>query len=728
MTLGELVDQVRIYHPEADANLIARAYDFSERMHQGQKRLSGEPYFVHPVEVAKIITTMKLDVPSVVTGLLHDTVEDTLTTLKQIEKEFGPEIGGLVDGVTKISQINFTTREERQAENFRKMIIAMAHDIRVILIKLADRAHNMRTLSYLPEAKQREIAEETLEIYAPLAHRLGIYWLKSELEDNALRYLHPEVYAQLKQDVAKKKAEREHYIAEVLAILREKLAEAGISAEVYGRPKHFFSIYQKMQSQNLLFSQIYDLVAFRILVDSVRECYEALGIVHSHWKPVPGRFKDYIALPKANMYQSLHTTVIGPYGERIEVQIRTHEMHRIAEEGIAAHWTYKEDGRGLEDAQRFAWLRQLVEWQQQLKDPQEFLHTVKEDLFTEEVYVFTPKGALYNFPQGASVIDFAYRIHSEVGNHCTGARANGRLVPLRYQLQNGDTIEIITTPQQTPSKDWLKIVKTSKAQARIRQWIKSQQRERSVALGRELLERELVRYHLDLTTLRKQNKIETALKALSLKDEETLLAAIGYGQFTVGNIISHFVPPPDEPHLGQAADAAELEKIRQKTQREDKSGVRVGGIDNVLIRFGRCCNPLPGERILGVITRGKGVTVHTTECPRLLDSDPQRHVPVSWDNGAEHLRPINVEVLCEDRPGLLAAMSKAISAAGINITSADVRTLSDKRALNVFEVMVASAEDLQRVMRNLGRVRGVVKVTRVNNSSRRGASSLAGDL
>ncbi len=428
------------------------------------------------------------------------------------------------------------------------------------------------------------------------------------------------------------------------------------------------------------------------------------------------------------MYQSLHTTVIGPYGERIEVQIRTHEMHRIAEEGIAAHWTYKEDGRGLEDAQRFAWLRQLVEWQQQLKDPQEFLHTVKEDLFTEEVYVFTPKGALYNFPQGASVIDFAYRIHSEVGNHCTGARANGRLVPLRYQLQNGDTIEIITTPQQTPSKDWLKIVKTSKAQARIRQWIKSQQRERSVALGRELLERELVRYHLDLTTLRKQNKIETALKALSLKDEETLLAAIGYGQFTVGNIISHFVPPPDEPHLGQAADAAELEKIRQKTQREDKSGVRVGGIDNVLIRFGRCCNPLPGERILGVITRGKGVTVHTTECPRLLDSDPQRHVPVSWDNGAEHLRPINVEVLCEDRPGLLAAMSKAISAAGINITSADVRTLSDKRALNVFEVMVASAEDLQRVMRNLGRVRGVVKVTRVNNSSRRGASSLAGDL
>ncbi|MBI3300847.1 MAG: bifunctional (p)ppGpp synthetase/guanosine-3',5'-bis(diphosphate) 3'-pyrophosphohydrolase [Deltaproteobacteria bacterium] len=713
MTLGELIDKVHSYHPEANTDAIARAYDFSARMHQGQKRRSGEPYFVHPVEVAKIITDMKLDVPSVVTGLLHDTVEDTLTSLEQVEKGFGPEIATLVDGVTKISQINFTTREERQAENFRKMIIAMARDIRVILIKLADRAHNMRTLSYLSEVKQREIAAETLEIYAPLAHRLGIYWLKSELEDNALRALHPEVYAQLKQAVAKKKGERERYIAEVIGILQQKLAEAGITAAVHGRPKHFHSIYQKMQLQNLLFDQIYDLVAFRILVDSVRECYEALGIVHSHWKPVPGRFKDYIALPKANMYQSLHTTVIGPYGERIEVQIRTHDMHRVAEEGIAAHWTYKEGRRGLEEAQRFAWLRQLVEWQQQLKDPQEFLHTIKEDLFTEEVYVFTPKGDLYSFPKGASVIDFAYRIHTEVGNHCTGARANGRLVPLRYQLQNGDTIEIITTAQQTPSKDWLKIVNTSKAKARIRQWIKAQQRERSVALGRELLERELSRYHLDLATLRKQGKLEPILTTLSFKDEETLLAALGYGQLTVGNVLSHFVPQP-EATQGQAADAIELEKIRQKPVGEARGGVRVGGVGDVLVRFGRCCNPLPGEPIRGVITRGKGVTVHTGDCQRLLESDPQRHVAVSWDNGAEYVRPIKIEVLCEDRPGLLAAMSKAISATGLNITSADVRTLPDKRARDIFEVMVGSAEDLERVMRNLGRVRGVVKVARVN--------------
>jgi GTP pyrophosphokinase len=713
-TLDTLVEKVRTYYPEAQTDLIERAYHFSERMHQGQTRRSGEPYFVHPVEVAKLISDMKLDVPSIATGLLHDTVEDTLTSLDQVEKEFGTEIAALVDGVTKISKINFKTREERQAENFRKMIIAMARDIRVILVKLADRMHNMRTLSYLSEDKQHEIAEETLEIYAPLAHRLGIYWIKSDLEDHALRALYPEIYGQLKQDVAKKKTERERYIAEVIRILQQKLQEAHITAEVYGRPKHFYSIYQKMQKQNLLFDQIYDLVAFRIIVDSVRECYEALGVVHSHWKPVPGRFKDYIALPKANLYQSLHTTVIGPHGERIEVQIRTHEMHRVAEEGIAAHWTYKEGRKGLEEAQRFTWLRQLMEWQQQLKDPQEFLHTVKEDLFSEEVYAFTPKGDLYSFPQGATVIDFAYRIHSEVGNHCSGARANGRLVPLRYQLQNGDTIEIITSTQQTPGKDWLKIVNTSKAKARIRQWIKFQQRERSVALGRELLERECSRQHLDLASLRKQGKLDAALATLGFKDEETLFAALGYGQTTVGGIISQFVPPPDQPQK-QNADALELEKIKQKPLSESSSAVRVGGIGDVLVRFGRCCNPLPGEPIRGVITRGKGVTVHTQECHRLLESDPQRHIDVGWENGSDYLRPIKIEVLCEDRPGLLAAMSKAISESGLNISSADVRTLPDRRARDIFEIMVGSAKDLDRVMRNLNKVRGVVKVTRVNS-------------
>jgi GTP pyrophosphokinase len=592
------------------------------------------------------------------------------------------------------------------------MILAMARDIRVVLVKLADRVHNMRTLSYLPEEKQREIAQETLDIYAPLAHRLGIYWLKSELEDNTLLYLYPEVYYQLKHNVAKKKAEREAYIAEVISIFKKRLEEAGLEAEVSGRPKHFYSIYQKMRSQNLLFDQIYDLVAFRIRVDSLRECYEALGVVHSHWKPVPGRFKDYIALPKANRYRSLHTTVIGPYGERIEVQIRTHEMHRIAEEGIAAHWKYKEGGGiALEEAQRFVWLRQLLEWQQQLKDPREFLQSVKEDLFTEEVYVFTPKGDLFNFPQGATVIDFAYRIHSEVGNHCTGARVNSRLVPLRYQLQNGDTVEIITTARQTPNKDWLKIVRTSKAQARIRQWVKAQQRERSVALGRELLERDLARYRLDLAGLRKQGKLEELARAFSFRDEETLLASIGYGQVTTGHLVSHLLPSQDA-NRGRPEEGG-VEKAFLRVVPEAKTGVRVGGVNDVLVHFARCCNPLPGERILGVITRGRGVTVHFMECQRLLESDPQRHITVEWDNDANHLRLVKVEVLCEDRPGLLAAMSKAISSAGVNIASANVRTLLNKRALNVFEMTVASVQDLNHVIRNLGRVRGVVKVARV---------------
>ncbi|OGQ76648.1 MAG: GTP pyrophosphokinase, partial [Deltaproteobacteria bacterium RIFCSPLOWO2_12_FULL_60_16] len=525
------MEKIQAYHPTADVGLIRQAYDFSAKVHKGQKRLSGEPYLVHPMAVAGIIADLKLDVPSVVGGLLHDTVEDTLTTLDEVKGLFGPEIAALVDGVTKLSRVNFTSHEEKQAENFRKMILAMAKDVRVILIKLADRTHNMRTLSHLPVEKQIATAQETLEIYAPLSHRLGIAWVKDELEDLALKYLHPEIYYQLKRNVAKKKAAREKYINEVISIISKKLEEEGIDADVTGRPKHFYSIYQKMESQSLLYDQIYDLVAFRILVDAARECYEALGVIHAHWKPVPGRFKDYIALPKPNMYQSLHTTVIGPYGERMEIQIRTHEMHRVAEEGIAAHWRYKEgkDFR-FNEIQRFAWLRQLIEWQQNMQDPQEFLHSIKEDLFPEAVYVFTPKGDLLNFPKGCTVIDFAYRIHSEVGHHCTGARVNGQLVPLKYLLRSGDTIEIITTHQQTPSRDWLKLVKTARAKSKIRNWIKSQQRERSVVLGRQILESDLHRYKLDYVALRREGKIDSIAKELGMKDEETLLASIGYGK------------------------------------------------------------------------------------------------------------------------------------------------------------------------------------------------------
>jgi GTP pyrophosphokinase len=711
MNLNHLIEKVRSYDPAAPIDVIARAYEFSESMHKGQRRASGEPYFTHPIEVAGIIADLKLDAASIATGLLHDTVEDTLTSLEEIERLFGAEISALVDGVTKISQMSFTSREEKQAENFRKMVLAMARDIRVILVKLADRTHNMRTLDALSPERQHDIAQETLDIYAPLAHRLGIYWMKSELEDNALRYLRPEVYYQLKRNVAKKREERERYIQEVISVLHKRLEEAGIESEVTGRPKHFYSIYQKMQSQNLLYDQIYDLVAFRVLVDSVRECYEALGVVHASWKPVAGRFKDYIALPKANMYQSLHTTVIGPYGERMEVQIRTHEMHRIAESGIAAHWRYKGGQRmAAEDAQRFTWLRQLLEWQQNLQDPQEFLHSVKEDLFSEEVFVFTPQGDLLSFPEGSSVIDFAYRIHSEVGHHCSGARVNGRLVPLRYRLHSGDTVEIITTASQTPSKDWLNLVKTSRAKQKIRNWIKYQQRTRSVAVGREILERDLGRYHLELGKLRKEGKLARVVNELSQRDEETLLASIGYGRLTSHQVLAKLLPP--EALQNRPPEEGALRKLFRRITRQDPTGVRVSGVEDMLVRFGKCCDPLPGERILGFVTRGRGVTVHAVDCPRVLESDPQRRVEVVWDGAGEVPRAVTLEVMCIDEPGLLAGITKAISSAGVNISRAQVRSVPDKKAVNTFDVVVSSVDQLNRVMRSIGKVRGVMKVAR----------------
>ena len=714
MTLTDLVERVRHYNPSAATDVIEQAYAFSAEVHKGQRRASGEPYLTHPLHVATIIADMRLDVPSVATGLLHDTVEDTLATLDQIGELFGPEIASLVDGVTKIGQISFTSREEKQAENFRKMLLAMARDIRVILVKLADRTHNMRTLGHLDPARQAEIAAETLEIYAPLAHRLGIYWIKSELEDNALRYLHPEVYYQLKRSVAKKKAERERYTKEVITILSRRLGESGLEAEVSGRPKHFFSIYQKMQAQNLHYDQIYDLIAFRILVDSVGECYEALGVVHAAWKPVPGRFKDYIAIPKPNGYQSLHTTVIGPYGERIEIQIRTREMHRIAEYGIAAHWRYKQgDGSTPDDDQRFAWLRQLLEWQQQLQDPQEFLRTVKEDLFSEEVFVFTPKGDLLNFPLGATIIDFAYRIHSEVGRHCTGARVNGRIVPLRYQLASGDTVEIITTPTQQPSKDWLKLAKTSRARARIRTYVKGQQSQRSIAVGREILERDLGRHHFDLATLRRDGTLDRVLRELGINGEDALLAEVGYGKVTSQQVLVKIVPELELERRREQREGT-LARLMRLVSRPPKGAVRVSGLDGeVLVRFAKCCQPLPGERIAGFITRGRGVTVHAGDCPKVLETDPQRLVDVVWQEAKGVPRAVRIEVTCVDAPGLLAAMSKAISSTGVNIARAQVHPAGDHKSQNTFELMVGSLEELNAVMKNLGRVRGVLRVTRV---------------
>jgi guanosine-3',5'-bis(diphosphate) 3'-pyrophosphohydrolase len=707
----DLIGKVRAYHPGADEALIRRAYEFSKTVHRDQRRQSGEPYFVHPVGVANIIAELRLDVASIVAALLHDTVEDTLTTLDQIEAEFGGEVAELVDGVTKISQVSFTSRAEKQAENFRKMILSMAHDIRVILIKLADRTDNMRTLNHLSPERQREIAQETVDIYAPLAHRLGIYSLKNELEDNALRFLRPEVYYQLKRNVAKKKTERERYIHEFIRLVEAKLAEVPIVASVSGRPKHFYSIYEKMQRENLLYDQLHDVIAFRIIVDTVTDCYAALGVVHANWKPVPGRFKDYIALPKNNRYQSLHTTVIGLHGERVEVQIRTQEMHRVAELGIAAHWKYKGGGPvNAADAERFAWLRQLLEWQQNVSDPQEFLGSVKDDLLSEEVFVFTPKGDVLNFPEGATVIDFAYRIHSEVGHHCAGARVSGRLVPLRYGLRNGDTVEIVTAANQTPSKDWLASVKTPRAKAKIRAWLRYQQRSRSLALGRELLERELRRHRLDLKKLEKDGRLAEVAAALSVKDVETLMASVGYGKITPRQVLGRLLPAEELAEREEREEGAIRRLFRRMSGQG--TGVRVSGVGDVLVRFGKCCEPLPGERILGFITRGRGVTVHTVECPRVLESDPQRRVDVQWENGASASRPVSLEVVCVDQPGMLAAITKSISNSGVNISRAQVQSTPDKQAVNSFEVMVGTADQLNRVIRAIGKLRGVVRVSR----------------
>ena len=598
-----------------------KAYQFSSDAHDGQKRQSGEPYLIHPVAVASVLADLKLDVPSIVGGLLHDAVEDTLTTLTEIEKGFGGEIAALVDGVTKLSRVDFTSHEEKQAENFRKMIMAMVKDIRVVLIKLADRTHNMRTLQYLAPEKQRRIAQETLDIYAPIAHRLGIYRIKSELEDLALKHLRPEIYEQLKRNVARKKKNRENYTSNFISHLSKALAEEGIDAEVSGRPKHFYSIFRKMENQSLDFDQVYDLVAFRIVVDTVRECYESMGVVHAKWRPVPGRFKDYIALAKSNMYQSLHTTVIGPNAQRIEIQIRTHEMHQVAEEGIASHWRYKE-GRDLPgtDEDRFAWFRQLLEWQQNLSDTQEFLHSIKEGLFPDEVYVFTPNGDLRSFPKGATVVDFAYRIHSDIGQRCSGARVNGRLVPFKYILRSGDTVEIITTQEQTPSRDWLKVAKTPLAKSRIRAWMASEQRERSVALGRKILEGDFARHHLDYQSLQAQGTIAALGKELGVKDEAGLLASVGYGKVMPRQVLAKLLPPERLEDEKRRIEGG-LERLFRLVGSRDR-GVRVKGFEDVLVRFARCCHPLPGEAIAGIITRGRGVTVHRAGCPTGLEADP----------------------------------------------------------------------------------------------------------
>ncbi|MFI5315956.1 MAG: RelA/SpoT family protein [Myxococcota bacterium] len=708
--INEIVEQVQANAPDADISLLERAYVYSAKVHQGQMRLSGEPYLTHPLAVAEILAAMRLDHVTVAAGLLHDTVEDTFATDADIRNQFGEEVGELVAGLTKLSKIEFQSREEAQAENFRKMLIAMSKDIRIILIKLADRLHNIRTLEYMNEDSRRRVARETLDIYAPLAHRLGIYWMKEELEDRAFRVLHPDVYAQIEERIAGTKKERERYIVDVRTRLQTELNARGLHCEVTGRLKEAYSLYKKMQQQNVSIDQIYDLIAFRVIVDgTTTTCYETLGIVHGLWKPVQGRFKDYIAMPKPNGYQSIHTTVIGPFGERMEVQIRTQEMHRVAELGIAAHWKYKGDGSTrANDEQKFAWLRQLLEWQQQLKDPNEFLETVRVDLFSDEVYVFTPKGDVQALPAGATPIDFAYAVHSEVGTHCAGAKINGQLVPLRHTLANGDTIEIVTSPHQRPRQEWLDFVVTGRARSRIRHFLKLEQVERARDLGRDLLHRELHKRGLSFDKLSKSGELKNAAKELAVRDLDGLLQALAYGKLDARAVARKIAGVgEDEPEPKPSLLRRVLSVGRSTGQ------VRVSGMENVLVRFAKCCAPVPGDSVEGFITRGRGVTVHASDCPKIFHLDPERRVPVTWDDAPGELVRVKVRVVSEDRQGLLAAVTNKISAEGVNIDSAQIHTSDDKRAIQVFELSVKNRKHLEGVLRQIAKIRGVVTVERV---------------
>jgi GTP pyrophosphokinase len=693
-------------------NLVEKAYVYSAKVHQGQVRLSGEPYLSHPLEVAFTLARMRMDVISVVSGLLHDTLEDTDAELPDIERLFGQETANIVNGVTKISKIQFTNHEERQAENIRKMILAMATDIRVIMVKLADRLHNMQTLGFQPPEKQRSIARETLDIYAPLAGRLGIYWVKFILEDLCLYYLEPEIYEKIKTETAQRRGAREKYIRDVKVLLDEKFNESGIEATIKGRQKHIYSIYSKMKDQNLTVNQVYDILALRVIVDTVKQCYEILGLIHAMWKPIPGKFKDYISLPKANMYQSLHTTVVGPLGQRMEVQIRTWQMDKIAEEGIAAHWKYKEGQVASKtDESQFSWLRRLLEWQKDLHDPKEFLDTVRMDLFQNEVYVFTPKGEVKEFPKGATPVDFAYSIHTEVGNRCTGARVKGKLVPLRYQLQNGDIVEIITSNKQHPSKDWLDFVKTPRARTKIRHWVKEQERDESIELGKDILERALAKFNIRFPNILKSEQMLSVSKDLSLHSVEDLFANVGYGKLSANQIVGRLKPKEGVEEEGPLGIVNKV--VSRMRRKKSPHGIKVTGLDDILVRFANCCHPLPGEHVIGYITHGRGVTIHKQDCRHITDADSDRLVEIMWDPSEEDVHLSRLKVTTEDKKGILADIIAIIAQKNANIVQADVKTTTDKKGICLFSMEVGDYKQLQDIIGAIKKLKNVLFVERI---------------
>ena len=711
--ISDILDMLQENNPAADLDIVQRAYIYSARVHEGQVRLSGEPYLSHPLEVAGILASMKLDGVCVAAGLLHDVLEDTGATEAELEEIFGEEVTAIVRGLTKISKLPFDSAKARQAESIRKMILAMADDIRVILIKLVDRLHNMRTLTYHKDYKQKRIAQETLDIYAPIASRLGIYWIKSELEEIGFQTLYSDEYEKIARRINKDNIEREEYIETVRDYIREKLEKNGLQCDVSGRHKQFYSIYQKMRKQDLPFDEIYDIIAFRIIVDTVSQCYEALGIIHSLWRPIAKKFKDYIALPKPNMYQSLHTSVFGPFGERVEIQIRTHEMDTVATSGIAAHWSYKEDkGRPGKDGQAYAWIQNLVDSQNDEDTPGEFLENVRLDLFSDEVHVFTPSGEIRSLISGATPVDFAYLIHTEVGHQCVGAKANGRMVQLSYVLQTGDIVEILTSSRSRPSRDWLNFVKTAKARSRIRRWIKAEERERSIQLGREMCEKMFRKYNLNFNEMVNSGRLKEVAGQFGFNTVDDLVEHVGYGKITPRQVVQKLLPR--DAHMGEESTSFLNRLMGRMKKKKPTDGVVVHGIDDVLVKFARCCQPVPGDPIAGYITRGSGVTVHRKSCVNLLKVSPERRIDVEWAADIPSQYPVKIGIRSYDKLGLLAEITTLISKHGANILSANTETGDDKQVQSAFLMTVNGTDQLEQIIRDIKKLKPVFEVKRMN--------------
>jgi guanosine-3',5'-bis(diphosphate) 3'-pyrophosphohydrolase len=729
ISIEDFIKYISEYLTPKQVAKVQKAYEFAARVHADQKRRSGEPYIIHPTQVAYILAQMKMDDETLCAAFLHDTVEDTDTTLDEIKEMFGAKVAMLVDGVTKLGKIEYISKEERQIENYRKMFLAMAKDIRVVIIKLADRLHNMRTMKYMPVYKQQSISKETLEIYAPLANRLGIYTIKWELEDLAFRYRDPEVYYNLVEQVKVKRREREAMVKDAMTQMQAELDKVNIKCEIQGRPKNFYSIYKKMMRDHKELNEIYDLLAIRVLVDTVKDCYGALGVVHSLWRPIPGRFKDYIAVPKSNMYQSLHTTVVFTNGQPLEIQIRTFEMHRISEYGIAAHWRYKESGGSNPAtgstkayAAKLSWLRQLLEWHKDMSDSRDFVNTVKLDVFADEVFVFTPRGDVIDLPVGSVPIDFAYRIHTDVGNRCIGAKVNGRIVPLDYKLSNGDIVEVITSKQASgPSRDWINIAGSSDTRNKIKSWFKKERKEENIERGRDMLDKECKRLGYDTREFASQEKLAAVASKLNLPDVDNMMAALGYGGLTLNTIMAKLVDlykAEEKQKLKQSKDLTQLlNELKPRTSNAKSShGILVKGEDGIMVKLARCCNPVPGDPVIGYITRGNGISVHRVDCPNVLSNNPEeqaRLIPVTWDVTTDHVYKANIVIQSADKPGMMVDIMMAISENKININNISSHTNKDKVATIHLGLDITNTSQLDAIMNRIKRIQGVYRVERM---------------